>query len=107
MGEARRRAEARRAYENVPPGERLGDAPVEAAYHSQMTGIVKALDEVFNGSKRGPDKTVGFVLMLFNIGDGPGRCNYMSNGVNRQDIVTLMKEMIARFEGQPEIEGTA
>jgi hypothetical protein len=31
----------------------------------------------------------------------------MSNGAAREDIVTLMKEMIARFEGQPEMEGRA
>lgn len=107
MGEAKRRAEARRAYAAVPPGERLGDAPVEARYHEQMTGVVRALDAVFNGDKRGPEKTTGFVLMTFAIGDGPGRCNYMSNGVDRHDIVVLMREMIARFEGMPYKEGTA
>jgi hypothetical protein len=31
----------------------------------------------------------------------------MSNGADRRDIVTLMKEMIARFEGQPELKGQA
>jgi hypothetical protein len=31
----------------------------------------------------------------------------MSNGADRKDVVTLMKEMIARFEGQPEVAGKA
>jgi hypothetical protein len=31
----------------------------------------------------------------------------VSNGADRQDVVTLMKEMIARFEGQPEVTGRA
>jgi hypothetical protein len=31
----------------------------------------------------------------------------MSNGADRRDVVTLMKEMIARFEGQPEVSGKA
>jgi hypothetical protein len=29
------------------------------------------------------------------------------DGADRKDIVTLFKEMIARFEGQPEMKGTA
>jgi len=41
----------------------------------------------------------------FNAGDT--RCNYISNGADRKDVVVLMKEMIARFEGQPEMKGTA
>ena len=41
----------------------------------------------------------------FPFGDHSGRCNYISNGADRKDVVTLMKKMIARFEGQPEIEG--
>ena len=45
--------------------------------------------------------------MMFPYGDTTGRCNYMSNGADRRDVVTLMKEMIARFEGQPEVSGKA
>lgn len=37
----------------------------------------------------------------------PGRCNYISNGVDRKDVVTLMKEQIKRFEGQPDVTGRA
>ena len=43
-------------------------------------------------------------LLVFPFGDGPGRCNYISNGVNRDDVVTLMKEQIKRFEGQPDAQ---
>jgi hypothetical protein len=40
-----------------------------------------------------------------DIGDGgEGRCNFISNGADRKDIVTLFKEMITRFEGQPEMK---
>jgi len=45
--------------------------------------------------------------MMFPHGDGPGRVNFVSNGVDRADIVVLFKEMIARFEGQPDLEGHA
>ena len=86
----------------------LGDKPIEPKYIAQMNAIAKALDETFNGKAKGKDRPVGFVLMVFPFGDEfDGRCNYISNGADRKDIVTLMKEMIARFEGQPEISGKA
>lgn len=103
MGEAKRRSRARADYEATPPEHRLGDAPIEEEHHAQMTAVVQALDEMFNGKIGGPDRKVGFVLMVFPFGDKSGRCNYASNGADRRDIVTLMKEMIARFEGHPEI----
>ena len=31
--------------------------------------------------------------------------NFISNGADRRDLVVLFKEMIARFEGQPEVQG--
>ena len=65
------------------------------------------LDELFNGKAKGPARKTGIVVLVFPFGDDTGRCNFMSNGADRADIVTLMKEMIARFEGQPEIKGTA
>lgn len=46
MGEAKRRSEARAQYEAQPPEHRLGDAPVEAQYHAQMTAIMQTLDEI-------------------------------------------------------------
>jgi hypothetical protein len=70
--------------------------------------MAKVLDVCLNGDKRGNDREWGFVCMVFPFGDDPkGRCNYISNGADRKDVVTLMKEMIARFEGQPELKGRA
>ncbi len=87
--------------------ERLGDAPIEPAYYDQMNAVAKALDELFNGQIGGPGRKVGFVLLVFPFGNEDGRCNYISNGADRRDVVTLMKEQIKRFEGQPEITGRA
>lgn len=69
--------------------------------------MVKSLDVIFNGGAKGADRKTGFILMVFPFADHAGRCNYMSNGANRRDVVIMMKEMIARFEGQPEITGRA
>ena len=85
----------------------LGDGPIEANYIDQMNALAVAIDRLFNGEARGEKRKTGFVLMVFPFGDGPGRCNYISNGVNRDDVVVLMKEQIARFEGQPDVTGKA
>lgn len=85
----------------------LGDQPIEDAYRKQMRTVAQALEEVFNGPARGKDRKTGFVLLVFPFGDHEGRCNYISNGANREDIVTMMKEQIKRFEGQPDMEGHA
>jgi len=87
--------------------ERLGDAPIEPEYIEQMNDVARALNQFFNGDAKGDDRKTGFVLMVFPFGDHSGRCNYISNGADRKDVVTLMKEMIARFEGQPEMKGSA
>lgn len=102
MGEQKRRRE----FYAQAPHQRLGDAPVEAAYHDKMVAIIETIDELFNGNARGKDKKTGIVLMVFPFGN-EGRCNYISNGADRRDIITLMKEMIARFEGQPRMSGRA
>jgi len=81
------------------------DQMIEAKYAAQMQGVAEALDDTFNGSAKHPNKKVGFVLLLFEYGTHEGRANYISNGVDRKDIVNLFKEMIARFEGQPEMTG--
>lgn len=88
--------------------DRLGDGPIERAYREQMNEVACALDEIFNGEAKGADRKVGFILMVFPFGNhDDGRCNYISNGADRRDVVVMMKEQIARFEGQPEIKGTA
>ena len=86
--------------------ERLGDAPIEPEYIETMNKLARRLDYAFNGNAKGSDRKTGFVLLVFNFGD-EGRCNFISNGADRKDICTMFKEMIARFEGQPEVSGHA
>lgn len=84
---------------------RLGDAPIEPEYIDKMNALAHMLDEFFNGEAKGHDRQNGFILMVFKFGDD-GRCNYISNA-DRKDVVTLLKEQIKRFEGQPELNGRA
>jgi hypothetical protein len=93
----------------------LGDAPIEDEYVRQMNTIALTLDELFNGDDATPRRQgvpdrrkTGFVLLVFPFGEeASGRCNFISNGADRKDVVLLFKEMIARFEGQPELKGHA
>jgi hypothetical protein len=90
--------------------ELLGDAPIQKEYYDKMNEIARRLDVVFNGDLHGKDRPTGFVLLVFPFSEfekGDTRCNYISNGADRNDVVTLMKEMITRFEGQPEMKGRA
>ncbi len=86
----------------------LGDAPISNDLHGQMNLLAGALDEMFNGDARGADRKTGFVLLVFpfNLSGSEGRANYISNA-DRNGVVTLLKEQLARFEGQPEMKGSA
>lgn len=87
--------------------ERLGDAPIQPEFRRQMNSIMGVLDEAFNPGLQGQDRKVGLILLVFPFGEGEGRCNYISNGADRKDVVVMLKEQIKRFEGQPEMKGTA
>jgi hypothetical protein len=93
MGEAKRRRHG------------LGDAPIEPKFREKMNVLAHFLDKQFNGDAPRGERQVGFCLLVFNFGD-EGRCNYISNA-DRLDMIVLLKEQLARFEGQPEIEGHA
>lgn len=84
----------------------LGDGPVSSEYAEMMKSIASAIDHAFNSDAKGDDKTTGFILMVFPFNDHGGRCNYMSNA-QREDVVVLLKEQLARFQGQPEVSGRA
>lgn len=85
--------------------ERLGDAPIERRLHKIMNSMARFVDASLNGAPHKPKRN-GFILLVFPFDDHKGRCNYISNA-NREDVVVLMKEQLARFEGQPEVRGRA
>lgn len=81
------------------------DEEIIAAYRKKMQDLAAALDQLFNGPLKGKDRVVCFTLLVGEFNEA-GRVNYISNG-EREDIVNMMKEVIARFEGQPEMSGKA
>lgn len=80
------------------PEHQLGSAPIQEEYRAQMNAVARVLDEVFNGDARGADRKVGFVLLVFPFGEGKGRCNYISNGADRADMIKLLREQANRFD---------
>lgn len=76
----------------------LGDAPVENQFAAQMQTTIRAVNAMFNGDAPPGKRKVGIVLLVFPYGDEKGRCNYMSNGVDRDDVVKLLEEQIKRFK---------
>ena len=75
----------------------LGDQPIEPVYERTMQELAGAIDRVFNGFATGGDRRTGFVLLVFPFGEAEGRCNYISNGADRRDVVKLLEEQARRF----------
>ena len=76
-----------------------------------MNQLAEGLDELLNGPPPMPpatwNKRWGFVLLTAEFGKmSGGRVNYISNG-EREDMVAMLRELLARFEGQPYQEGKA
>jgi hypothetical protein len=84
----------------------IGDGPIDPELVEAMNDLARFLDNFFNGPKRGDDRDTGFILMVFPFRSHEGRCNYISNA-DRDDVKILIKEQLARFEGQANIKGRA
>lgn len=74
-----------------------------------MQVLAVNIDGFLNGRDKGKitRRTIGFALLVFPF-DGPhgARTNWVSNA-QRADMVIALKEIVARFEGQPEMTGRA
>ena len=79
------------------------DEQISREYREAMQDLARALDRIFN--EEGKPKTTCFVVLIAPFNE-ESRVNYISNG-QRKDIITMMKEFIARAEGQPELTGRA
>jgi hypothetical protein len=86
--------------------DKLGDAPIEPKLHDMMNELARKLDVFFNQDLKGDEREIGFVLLVFPFEGREGRANYISNA-KREDVVVMLKEQLARFEGQPEQTGRA
>ena len=81
----------------------MSDDPIQVNMKDAMNAMAVALDRILNGEKVVDEKLHkerqnGFVLLVFPFNDKSGRCNYISNGADRKDIIRMFKEQIKRFE---------
>ena len=70
---------------------------------SPEQALAQLISDVLNAG-RADDDPVGFVLIY-----GPyrsGEKNYIAS-IDREDRIAFLREVLARFEGQPYIEGEA
>lgn len=75
-----------------------GDAPIEDKYKKEMLGIARVLENQFNGQLKGQNRHTGWILLVFPFGSVDGRCNYISNGADRSDVIKLLEEQAKRFK---------
>ncbi len=80
------------------PQQDFGSGPIEESHRALMNAIASTWDQAFNGDTRGPARDVGVVLLVFPFGEKDGRCNYISNGADRRDIIKLLREQANRFD---------
>ena len=75
-----------------------GHQPIEQQHRELMNGVAAGLSDIFPG--------LGFALLVFPLGENDGRMNYICN-CEREDMLTAMKEFIARNEGRYARAGAA
>lgn len=60
--------------------------------------VARGLDDIFNGEAR--PKRIGFAMFVFEFGrTAGGQVNYVSNA-SREDMLTAVREWLARAEGR-------
>ena len=83
--------------------ERLGDAPIESEYIEKMNAVAAALDELFNGDKRGKKSAAEKIVYgaIDRIGDKSGRAGGEAIAVLQQalDNVKPVVEVKSRRVG--------
>lgn len=86
---------------------KLGDKPIEPHLNELMNALAQGIDTILNGQVEDVKaKRNGFILMVFPFEGHEGRANYISNAT-RSDVVVMLKHQVARFDGQPDVSGTA
>ena len=78
----------------------MGD-PIQEQHREIMNGLAAGIDDVLNGANCPRDqRRIGFILLVAEFGKMEGgRVNYISNG-RREDMLTMLREYLARVEGR-------
>lgn len=72
--------------------------PTLKELEAEIRSMGKLVDKALNP---GPEKLIGFTLLLFNFGEG-GYTTYISNG-NREDVIKSLKEFLFYVETERDV----
>lgn len=76
------------------------EQPIEPALRELMRDIGRVIGGAINQHTASTGEQYGFALLMFGLaGDEKSRMNYISNA-RREDLLTALKEFIARAEGR-------
>lgn len=77
----------------------VGKTPIDPRTPEMMRDVAAAIDRFFNGDLHGEARLTGFVLLAFPFnGDRESMVNYISNAVDRSDMVKMLRSMANRFD---------
>lgn len=85
---------------------RIGDSPIEPRLTARMNMLALDIEAALNEGAGGDLREWDYVLIVFPHPGHEGSVNYISNA-DRTTIVALLKQQLARLEGQPDVEGSA
>jgi hypothetical protein len=68
-----------------------------------MQVMAKAIDTALNGGTL-PLRFHGFVLIVFSLDQEDAPVQHVEN-VDRKDMIAALKSLVAKFEGQAQMEG--
>lgn len=68
-----------------------------------MQVMAKAIDTALNGHTM-PLRFHGFVLIVFSLDQEDAPVQHVEN-VDRKDMIAALKSLVAKFEGQAQMEG--
>ena len=78
-----------------------GKGPPPQSVADFLNALARSLDEILNGKGVLTDKSKrknGFILLIFPYNEHEGRCNYVSNGARREDVIKMFETQIERFK---------
>jgi len=79
------------------------DQTPPASLQEFFNSIAATLEQIFNGKEALNDKSLrktGFILMVYPYATNDERCNFISNGATRTDILARLKVQVRSFEDQ-------
>ena len=72
---------------------------ISVPFRVAMEALAESIDQFFNEKER----TTGFVLLFFPLGEGVRPCNMVSNTTDRKEIIRLLREQVSAFDKTGEV----